>query len=243
MIPAWIAFLDGLLALSAVGAGIVGAHIGWFAPFMGFQVFALGLLIALFALILGVIGVFTTRRPDRALGRPRAIVGLVLGLLIILPALVIVLGARKYPAINDITTNIDQPPEFTNATKLPQNQKRDMTYNAKKYADKQRSGYGDVTPFKMAASPEAAFKVVEAAAKSMPNWQITMDDPGTRTIEGVATSALFRFQDDFVIQVRPGEGGTSLVEMRSKSRDGIGDQGVNYNRIMTFFKHLSAAPA
>ncbi len=243
MIPAWIAFLDGLLAISAVGAGIVGAHIGWFAPFVGFQLFALGLLVALLALIAGVIGLFTTRRPDRAMGRPRAVVGVVLGLAIILPVLVNVLSASKYPAINDITTDIENPPQFTNATKLPQNQGRDMSYNAKKYADKQRSGYGEVTPYKMAADPAAAFKAVEAAAKAMPNWQVTMDDPTTRTIEGVATSALFRFQDDFVIQVRPGEGGASLVEMRSKSRDGVGDEGVNYNRIMTFFKHLSTAPA
>jgi uncharacterized protein (DUF1499 family) len=51
--------------------------------------------------------------------------------------------------------------------------------------------------------------------------------------------------DDFVIQVRPAPDGTgSLIEMRSKSRDGIGDFGVNYKRIRMFFDAFgNGAPA
>ena len=73
----------------------------------------------------------------------------------------------------------------------------------------------------------------------MPGWFIVYIDPATRTIEGVETSYLFRFRDDFVIQVRPGpDPNSSLVEMRSRSRDGTGDFGVNYNRIREFFAML-----
>ena len=74
----------------------------------------------------------------------------------------------------------------------------------------------------------------------MHGWKITYEDPKTRTIEGVATTRLFHFQDDFVIQVRPASGG-SEVEMRSKSRDGKGDVGANYKRITAFFRTLTAS--
>jgi uncharacterized protein (DUF1499 family) len=76
----------------------------------------------------------------------------------------------------------------------------------------------------------------------MPRWTITYTDPKTRTIEGIAETQLFHFRDDFVIQVRPAPSG-SLVEMRSKSRDGVGDVGANYKRIQAFFATLSSATA
>jgi uncharacterized protein (DUF1499 family) len=42
-----------------------------------------------------------------------------------------------------------------------------------------------------------------------------------------------------VIQVRPGpDANSSLVEMRSRARDGTGDFGVNYNRLREFFAML-----
>ena len=78
-------------------------------------------------------------------------------------------------------------------------------------------------------------------AATIPDWQITYVDPKTQTLEGVCTSHLFHFQDDFIIQVRPGPTGTSLVEMRSKSRDGTGDFGVNYKRIVMFLGKLQTA--
>ena len=42
-----------------------------------------------------------------------------------------------------------------------------------------------------------------------------------------------------MIQVRPGpDANSSLVEMRSRSRDGTGDFGANYKRIQGFFGML-----
>jgi len=130
-------------------------------------------------------------------------------------------------------------PEFTHATELVANQGRDMKYDRAKYARRQAAGYGELAPLKVAVDPDATFAKVEATAKQMPTWLITSDDPKARALEGIATSALFHFHDDFVIQVRPAPDGTgSLIEMRSKSRDGIGDFGVNYKRIRTFFDAL-----
>lgn len=238
MIPAWLAFFDSLIAVALVAAGVVAAHFQYATPFGGFQIFVLGFLLGILAFIFGVIGIFATRNPMRAPARPRAVIGTILGLFVIVPIFAIVMRTARYPAINDITTDTENPPEFVHAAELAPNHGRDLKYDKAKYAERQKRGYGAVAPLKMPETPDDAFAVVQKKAREMPGWQITNIDPGARTIEGYDTSGLFHFQDDFVIQVRPAQGGGSLLEMRSKSRDGEGDLGVNYKRIETFFDRV-----
>jgi len=242
MIPAWLSFFDAILAIVLATVGVLGAHFYFVAPFQGFQLFAFGFVLGLVGAIAGLIGILMTRSGVRAGARPRAVFGTVASLLVAVPILLIFLSGRKYPPINDITTDFDNPPEFAHAIELAENQGRDMKYNKLRYAQRQSAGYGELAPLKVAADPEATFAKVEATAKQMPTWVITADDPKARALEGVATSALFHFHDDFVIQVRPATDGTgSLIEMRSKSRVGIGDFGVNYKRIRTFFDALGGS--
>jgi len=236
MIPAWLSFFDAILAIVLVTVGVLGAHFYFVAPFQGFQLFAFGFVLGLVGAIAGLIGILMTRSPARAVARPRAVFGTVASLAVVLPIFLIAMSGRGYPPINDITTDFDNPPEFMHATELADNQGRDMKYDKARYAQRQTAGYGELAPLKVAADPDTAFAKVEATAKQMPAWVITSDDPKAHVLEGVATSRLFHFHDDFVIQVRPAAGGTgSLIEMRSKSRDGIGDFGVNCKRIRTFF--------
>ena len=238
MIPAWLALIDGLIAAFMVLVGIVGAHFYFVAPFVGFQIFVLGFFLAILAVFVGIIAVFVTRKPPRRRVRPYALIGLVLGAVIALPVVLKILSTSKYPAINDITTDVNNPPEFVHAEQLPANRGRNMAYDKAHYAEAQERGYGNVAPLQLKADPGTVFTQVQAIASRMPDWEITYTDPKTDTLEGVATSSLFHFQDDFVILVRSADGGGSLVEMRSKSRDGVGDFGVNYNRIQDFFTQL-----
>ena len=237
MTIAWLAFFDSLMAVAIMGAGVFGAHFAWIPPFSGFQMFLMGFLLGFIAFLMGLIGIFATRNPISAHGRKRAVVGTVLGLVAMLPVDFAMLTGPKVPAINDITTDFDNPPEFVNA--VQRNHGRNMKYDRAKYADRQLNGYGPLAPQKLTASPDEAFQTVEHTAEQMPNWTITTKDPATHTLEGYATSKLFRFNDDFVIQVRADPAGGSLVEMRSKSRDGIGDFGVNHKRIRDFFAAIS----
>ncbi len=245
MIPAWLSFFDAILAIVLATVGVLAAHFYYLAPFQGFQLFAFGFVLSLVGFVAGLIGIFMTRSPARAVARPRAVFGTVASLAVALPIFLLALSGRGYPAINDITTDFDNPPEFTHATELVANQGRDMKYNKLRYAQRQTAGYGELAPLKVATDSDATFAKVEATAKQMPAWLITADDPKAHALEGIATSALFHFHDDFVIQVRPATGGTgSLIQMRSKSRDGIGDFGVNYKRIRTFFDAFgNGAPA
>jgi uncharacterized protein (DUF1499 family) len=114
-----------------------------------------------------------------------------------------------------------------------------MKYDRAKFQPVQSKEYPKLDPLRLDEKPDDAFAKVKAAANTMPGWLIVYVDPATRTIEGIETSYLFRFRDDFVIQVRPGpDANSSLVEMRSRSRDGTGDFGVNYKRIRAFFAML-----
>jgi uncharacterized protein (DUF1499 family) len=116
-----------------------------------------------------------------------------------------------------------------------------MKYDKAKYADRQLKGYGPIGPIKERLDPAAAFARVTEVAKASPTWTITYTDPATNTMEVVATSKLWHFNDDVVIQIRPSPDGASLIEMRSKSRDGIGDFGVNARRIHRFFDRIALA--
>ncbi|HKM99954.1 MAG TPA: DUF1499 domain-containing protein [Candidatus Binataceae bacterium] len=241
MIFAWLAFFDGMLAFALVAAGILGAHFYFAAPFFGFQLFLFGFLLSIVGFVLGPLGILMTRSGQRRIARPRALVGTALSAAIAIPVLVVVLSSAKYPAINDITTDFENPPEFVHAEMLVPNQGRDLKYSKEKYMPAQQRGYAPLVPGNVAGDPAAVFDRVRNIAATIPDWQITYTDPATMTIEGVCVSHLFHFQDDFIIQVRSGPNGMSLVEMRSKSRDGVGDFGVNYNRIVMFMGKLQAA--
>ena len=241
MIPAWLAFFDGMLAVTLVAVGLIGAHFFLTPAFFGFQLFAFGFLLSLLGFVLGIIGLLMTRSGPRRVARPRALIGTLLSLTVALPVLAVFMTHSKYPPINDITTDFTNPPEYVHAAELTANQGRDMKYNRDKYMAAQQKGYPPLAPGSITGDPTAVFDRVKTLVASIPDWQITYVDPKTRTLEGVSTSKLFHFQDDFVIEVRPGPNGTSLVEMRSKSRDGVGDLGVNYNRIVMFLGKLQSA--
>ena len=74
----------------------------------------------------------------------------------------------------------------------------------------------------------------------MPGWEVVGLDESNGTIEAVATSTVFGFQDDVAIRVRP-DGASSVVDVRSKSRDGKGDLGANAERIRQYVAVVETA--
>ncbi len=238
---AWLAFFDGLLAITLIAVGIISAHYYMVPPITGFGLFAFGFLLSIIGSAVGLLAIFMTRTPERRAGRNRALVGTVICLAIAIPMILTIVRSSKYPAINDITTDVDNPPEFIFAQKLQHDPGRDMKYDKAMYADRQQAGYGPISPIKERLEPSAAFERVKEVAQAVPTWKITYADPAKNTLEAVSTSRLFHFEDDVVIQIRPTPDGESLIEMRSKSRDGKGDFGVNAKRIHRFFDRVALA--
>jgi uncharacterized protein (DUF1499 family) len=253
MILAWLTLFDGILGLAFAIAGILCAHFGVVPPLnlhvstalFGLYLVLFGFFLAVLGLVIGVIALLVTfLMPSRRAGRAQAVVGTILALIVLVPIFRIVLSTRQYPPINDITTNPQNPPPFVHAQTLPANRARDLSYKPEMASVQQAAPvYSNLKPLQLPGSPDNVYKRVEIIAGEFPGWQVTYRDPAHHTVEGVATSTLFQFKDDFVIQVQPtADSSKSLVEMRSKSRDGKGDLGANYNRIESFFKALQGPP-
>jgi uncharacterized protein (DUF1499 family) len=208
--------------------GVVLAWLRLVPALAGFALFALGGLVCVIASIAAVVGLLRGRGL-----RPGGVVAFV-------GAAILLVAARPgmgVPRINDYTTDLADPPTFTHAAGLPANAGREMDYPAA-FAGEQRACCADLHPVRLSAAPAEAFPRVHAVASGMPAWIVIASDPATGVIEAVATSTVFGFQDDVAIRVRPAAGGGSTVDVRSKSRDGKGDLGVNANRIRDFAARL-----
>jgi uncharacterized protein (DUF1499 family) len=244
-IPSRVATLASHLGVAGVLALVVGPlaiQLGALSPYVGFAIFAFGgLLCGLLALVLGMIGLWRTRATTGREGRGRALRGALLGAAIV--ALIAVAGSsgRSVPAINDITTNPDDPPAFTHAGQLPGNEGRDLSYPSD-FAAKQRAGYPNLAPIRLAASLPDAFQQCVRAAESL-GWQITSSNPESGTLEATDTSRIFRFVDDISVRLRADGPSATVVDVRSKSRVGRGDVGANARRIEAFRKKLIPAAA
>ena len=222
------------LRVATLGAGafVIGpaaAHFGVIPPFAGFLTFVAAGILGLFNAIGGL---WTFLRGAR--GR-----GIVVLLLSEIPGVLLVYAAasgRGTPMINDITTDTSAPPPLVQAQSLPENGGRDLAY-PEAFKEIVRSAYPELKTVRLAEPPERVFARAIHLAQRRTDWEVTYVNGASRTFEGVATSELFRFRDDFVVRVRP-EGAGALVDMRSKSRDGKGDLGVNARRIHAFLAEL-----
>lgn len=174
-------------------------------------------------------------------GGARAVRGAALGAAAALLVVAAGAGGHGSPVINDVSTDLADPPPFVHAGDLAANRGRDLAY-PEGFRDVVRAAYADLKPLALSDPPDKAFDRALLVARSRPDWRITEVDRDPLTFEGVATSWLFRFRDDFVVRVRPAAQG-SIVDMRSKSRDGRGDLGVNAARIRAYFAELSGGAA
>lgn len=214
------------------GAMLVGAALAWFRlvpPIAGFALYALGGLLCVLASVGVIIGLL----------RRRGVRGG--GLLALAGAALLIISALRgagLPRTNDFTTDLSDPPAFRHAATLAPNVGRSLDYPAA-FAAEQRACCADLRPARLDVAAGEAFSRAKATAERMPSWVITFSDPGAGTIEAVATSTVFGFQDDVVIRVRPdADGSGSVVDVRSRSRDGKGDLGVNAERIRTYVGRL-----
>jgi len=215
--------LAGLAGVGLFALGPLAIQLGVASPFLGFRIFGLGLLAGLAALLLGLVGIATTRVSSGRAGRAHALTGLLLGAVVVGCVAFAARPGIGVPAINDITTDPSDPPAFSDPGK---------SYPGAAFADAQRAAYPDLAPLRFEGTPEAALAASLAAAQEL-GWVIVQQDAETGTFEATDTTAIFHFVDDVSVRVRPDAAG-ARVDVRSKSRDGKGDLGANAARIRAF---------
>jgi uncharacterized protein (DUF1499 family) len=142
------------------------------------------------------------------------------------------------PPIHDITTDTDNPPAFSAV--LPARAAEHaggVNYDDPQLPPLQKAAYPDLAALKAALPVTKAFNEALDVAKSMPGWTIIAADAGTGHIEASQQSRWFRFTDDIVVRVSSDVAG-SRIDMRSTSRQGHSDYGVNAARIRAYFGAL-----
>lgn len=146
-------------------------------------------------------------------------------------------AAGQAPPIHDITTDTQNPPRFVALAAA-----RNAAPNGAAYADGaavalQHKAYPDILPLAVGAHPPAAYQRSLAAARAL-GWHIALADPKALRIEATATTRFFGFKDDIVIRITP-LGSASRVDIRSASRVGRNDLGMNAKRIRAFYREMA----
>ena len=195
-------------------------------------------LAALVVCLLATVGGLVRRQ--RA-GRRYAYVGLLLSVLSAGVPLFHYVKARRVPAIHDITTDTAHPPAFVALAAVRAAAPNGLAYAGAAVAAAQRQAYPDLVPYFSSLPPDTLLAQATMVARAA-GWEIVAVDPQQGRLEATDTSLLFGFTDDIVIRILPQERGSQL-DIRSMSRVGRSDVGVNAHRIRRFLTQLTAAIA
>ena len=138
------------------------------------------------------------------------------------------------PFMNDITTDLDDPPQFIAVLPLRPAGSNPAEYGGPEVADNQRQTHPEVQPLFTTLAPDAALERALEVAEEL-GWNVIDSNRQDGRIEAVDTTPFFRFKDDVVVRVREDQNG-SRIDLRSHSRIGLTDLGKNAARIMQFIQ-------
>jgi uncharacterized protein (DUF1499 family) len=175
---------------------------------------------------------FKLLRTGRWGGGTHCLLAVVLSLPALIGVLLLGVQGAKAPPINDISTDTDHPPVFRAAKTLRRAGDNSIDYPGKATADRQRQAYPDIKPIETPLLPTETFAQSLATAEKL-RWRVIGQDREQGLIEAVDKTMLFGFTDDIIIRIAP-TGNGSRIDLRSASRAGISDLGVNADRIRAF---------
>jgi len=144
--------------------------------------------------------------------------------------------ARSVPAIHDITTDLENPPDFVAMIRLREDAPNPPEYAGEETAAAQRGAYAHIEPLYIQRDlqevmDEAVLLVISRG------WDLVAINRNEGRIEATEKLAWFGFKDDVVLRFTETDRGTR-VDMRSKSRIGRSDVGVNAKRIDRYLRDL-----
>ena len=222
--------------VGVIDLGTAFAALGW-----GFRIAAATTALALLALVVALAGY--GRGLVRRYGVAFVLSGLVPGGLYLLYT-----DARSYVPIHDVTTDLDDPPQFValeagraDTRPVPDRGRADLANlpPEERWRAYHREAYADLQPLVVQGDVAAVTRAAADVARAM-GWEIAAVDPAAGRVEATDTTAWFGFKDDIVVRMRPTADGRSRVDVRSRSRIGVSDVGANAKRIRAFLKRLAA---
>ena len=192
--------------------------------------------------ISGLVMLFSAVRKQLAADRRVLLVALVLATLPVAAMIPQLLKVGSVPPIHDISTDTVVPPEFDLMVKRRIHAMNDLVYGdadhtAEDMAALQEEYYPGVQSLVSDLSVHAAQVRAQGVLEEMGLDIIAADRLGL--IEATATTFWFGFKDDLVVRIRE-EGNKSIIDVRSVSRVGQSDLGVNAARILDFLEKFGS---
>ena len=231
----WLAILGALGILLSP----IGYRLGlWDAGFALRKILAMATIAAIAALVLCILALVLAKIGGARLSTGRVIFGLALSGLLVGYVLLQLNKVQSLPYIHDITTDTANPPAFVALADARKAAPNGLEYKGTEIADKQKLAYPDIAPLISKLPPNELYTKAEAVAHAS-GWEIATADAAQSRIEATQTSLIYGFKDDIVIRITAKDGGSQL-DMRSMSRVGLSDVGVNAKRIREFIAKLAA---
>jgi uncharacterized protein (DUF1499 family) len=224
-----------LAALAGLSAGI-GYRLGWWPLGAGFGLLRYAAYGAIAAMAVSALGLVLARPGGERRGLYRALAGLVIGAVVFGVPWSYLRAAQAVPPILDITTDTENPPAFVAILPLRADAANPPEYGGEEVAAQQHAAYPAVQPLSMPLPPERSFEEALATAVDQ-GWEIVAAVPAEGRIEATDTTLWWGFKDDVVIRITPENAGSRL-NIRSKSRVGLGDVGTNAARIEAYLEKL-----
>ncbi len=259
------AALGALLGIVSVGA-LFAAAAGYRAgqgefPFVPAELqwdykFALGTIIqyaayaGIAAGVFGLMGLGATLPGSAKRGFAAALIAVVLGFGGGGKIAELYMKVQMNPFIHDITTDTANPPQFVDVVgareafaQVTLDKLNGLEYTPdvalQQNAAQARPGYPDLSPVETTEAQAVVFDKALALIESE-GWEVVASVLEEGRIEATATTPYFKFRDDVVLRIAADGAGTR-VDMRSASRVGRSDVGVNAERIAAFTARLRIA--
>ena len=234
----WLAALLAATALVLLALVPIGWRAGWWQ--LRFSLLTLMPWVAYFgiaALIVSVVAILLGRSRVGWRGVAIAVAAFAVGAVLAYVPWHYDRIRQTVPPIHDITTDPDNPPAFVAVLAARTAQGGNpVAYEGAKIAQQQRHAYPDIAPLNLSLGRDAAFARALETAKRM-GWTIVADDEAAGRIEASDRSRWMGFIDDIVIRVAATDSG-ARIDVRSSSRVGRSDFGVNAARIRAYLAAL-----
>ncbi len=229
------------LAVAAISVAMARVQVIDVTPVLA--VFGAAVIFACLALLLAGAGSVVIWRTGRR-GVGAIIGGVALAVLVLAEPGYLTARAVMLPLINDVSTDINDPPEFSRSPKA--NAARGAIGHPsipQEWRDEQRKAYPDIQPVVLDLDSDEAWPLVLKAAANL-KWRVIDEiKPGGRIgighLDAVDRPLIMGFPEDVTVRVRPLAGQTR-IDVRSASRYGRHDFGDNARRIRRFATELQA---
>ncbi len=219
----------------------VGYRLGWFGvPIALLRLIPLGLIVSVLGLVVSLAAIVRT---PAGVGWSEWIApaaSVVVSIAVCIPPVLGIVHARHVPGIHDITTDTDMPPAFVALAANRVAAPNGLEYGGAQVASAQKQAYPDLVTMFSKLTPDAMFARARKAVQDF-GWQIADASDSQWRIEAVDTTLLYGFKDDIVVRIRADANGSRL-DVRSASRVGHSDLGVNAARIRKLLARLKENP-